>query len=125
MQGISTQTHGLIDYVTGAAISMLPGFFKCGPKATAIFEAAGIGASAYSMLTDYERGMIRVIPMEAHLAMDAVSGMGLMAASLLLKDEKPQVRCLMGCVGLFEVMAAAKTQTKPRNEQRRDRATAT
>src|SRR3954453_23188574 len=113
MFSISTKTHGLIDYITGAAITLLPAYLKPGPTATTIFETAGAGATAYSMLTDYERGLIKVIPMEANLTMDAMSGAALMAASFLLKDEKPEVRCALGCVGLFELMTAAMTAPRP------------
>jgi hypothetical protein len=109
---ISTKTHGTLDYMTGAAIAALPGFLKCGSAAKAIFELVGAGAAVYSMFTNYERGIVKALPMEAHLAMDAASGAALMAASVMLTDERPEVRCAMGCVGLFEVAVASLTSPR-------------
>jgi hypothetical protein len=109
MAMISTKTHGTLDYLVGAAITALPQLLKCKKPAARIFELAGTGAAAYSMFTDYERGLVKVLPMEGHLAMDTASGLALMAASLMLTDERPEVRCAMGCVGLFEIARAAMT----------------
>jgi len=108
MKSITTKTHGLIDYVVGALVTALPQMLPCRKPAAGIFRMAGLGAAAYSAMTDYERGMIRVIPMETHLALDA-AGAALLTASIMLREEEPEVRAVMGCVGLFEIAAAAMT----------------
>jgi hypothetical protein len=50
------------------------------PEAARALRTAGLAATAYSLITDYEFGVVRIIPMPAHLAMDAASGL-LLAAS--------------------------------------------
>jgi hypothetical protein len=40
----------------------------------------GLGAIAYSLFIDYELGVVRTIPMTAHLGLDAGSGV-ILAAS--------------------------------------------
>jgi hypothetical protein len=78
-----------------------------------VLEAAGIGAGVYSAMTDYERGMVKVLPMEAHLALDALSGAGLMTAAVLLDDERPTVRAMLAGLGAFEIAVASMTATEP------------
>jgi hypothetical protein len=82
MRVISTRTHGAIDYATGAGMLAAPALLGISdePAAARTLRAAGLVAMAYSLLTDYEFGLVRIIPMPAHLAMDATSGV-LLAAS--------------------------------------------
>jgi hypothetical protein len=82
MRVISTRTHGAIDYLTGAGLLAAPPLLGISdePAASRALRAAGLAATAYRLLTDYEFGLLRVIPMPAHLAMDATSGV-LVAAS--------------------------------------------
>ena len=82
MRVIFTRTHGAIDYLTGAGLLAAPPLLGISdePAAARALRAAGLGATAYSLLTDYEFGLVRVIPMPAYLAMDAASGV-LVAAS--------------------------------------------
>jgi len=109
MKAITTKTHGLIDYITGALVTALPNLLPCRAPAARIFRMAGAGAGVYSAMTDYERGVVGIIPMETHLALDAASGAALLTASIMLRSEEPEVRAVMGCVGLFELAAAAMT----------------
>jgi hypothetical protein len=78
MRVISTRTHGAIDYLTGAGLLVAPPLLGISdePASSRALRAAGLAATAYSLLTDYEFGLLRIIPMPAHLAMDATSGEG-------------------------------------------------
>jgi hypothetical protein len=82
MRVISTRIHGAIDYATGAGMLAAPALLGISdePAAARTLRAAGLVAMAYSLLTDYEFGLVRIIPMPAHLALDAASGV-LVAAS--------------------------------------------
>lgn len=61
----------------------------------------GAGAIAYSLLTDYEPGAVRVIPRPIYLGIDVMSGLLLMATSWLFAFAghiRPP-RVLLGAVG--------------------------
>jgi len=116
MRIISTRTHGAIDYLTGAGLLVAPALLGISdePASSRALRAAGLAATAYSLLTDYEFGLVRVIPMPAHLAMDATSGV-LMAASPLLfgfAGREPRYRLPHVVMGLAEVLAALTSKTR-------------
>jgi len=83
---ISSKTHGLLDYIVGGAVAALPHVVPCSDTTKRVLHAAGWGAAAYSIFTDYERGLVKVLPMKAHLTLDALSGAGLIASAMLLDD---------------------------------------
>ena len=72
--------------------------------------ALGIGTIAYSALTDYELGVVRVIPMPVHLALDAANG-AVMAASPWLFGFADEVSAPPVAFGLFEIGASLVTKT--------------
>jgi len=116
MRVISTKTHGAIDYLTGAGLLAAPALLGISdvPAAARVLRAAGLAATAYSLLTDYKFGLVRVIPMPAHLAMDAASG-ALMAASPWLfgfAGRGPRYRWPHVVMGLSEVLAALTSKTR-------------
>jgi hypothetical protein len=115
MRVISTRTHGAIDYVTGTGLLAAPALLGIPdePAAARALRAAGLAATAYSLLTDYEFGLVRVIPMPAHLAMDAASGV-LIAASpwfFGFAGRGPRYRRPHVVIGLAEVLAALMSKT--------------
>ena len=65
MRVISTKTHGAIDYATGAGLLLAPALLGISdePAAARVLRAAGLAATAYSLLTDYEFGLLRIMPM--------------------------------------------------------------
>jgi hypothetical protein len=77
-----TQIHEVLDYLTGSALLAAPGLLgiKDEPRAALTLLLAGAGATAYSLLTDYELGLVRLLPMPAHLVLDAMGG-ALLASS--------------------------------------------
>ena len=114
MRFISTRVHGVLDYVTGLGLLVAPAMLGVrNPKAAAVPRALGAGALAYSLLTDYELGVIRKLPMGRHLQMDAVSGLSLAASPWLLGFDR-DVRVPHVAVGLFELAAAVTTKTEPK-----------
>ena len=109
MYRISSKTHGLLDYVVGGTIAALPHVMNCNRSTRRVLHAAGWGAAAYSIFTDYERGLVRELPMSAHLTLDTLSGAGLITAALLLDDETPTNRALLAGIGAFEIAVASMT----------------
>ena len=115
---ISTRTHAVIDYAFSAAVAALPHLVQCSPMSKRLMRGAAAGATAYSLLTNYERGVVKALPMQTHLALDAASGVGFLAAAALMRDERPQVRALLAGIGAFELIAASMTSSEPYREGR-------
>lgn len=118
MRFLPTRVHGVLDYNVGLlliAIPWLTGFAQGGPE-TWIFVVLGLGAVVYSIFTDYEFGLIRVLPMRLHLGLDAVSGLFL-ASSPWLFGFADQVYVPHVAMGLFEICAACITRTVPANRE--------
>jgi hypothetical protein len=73
--------------------------------------AAGVGMLGLSVLTAYEAGVWRMIPMPAHLTVDGMTGV-LLAASPSLFGFVDVVLLPHLVLGLGEVAAALITQTR-------------
>lgn len=114
---IPTRLHGVLDYMTGGMLMAAPELFglKDVPAAALTPRLAGAGAAAYSLATDYELGAVRVLPMKAHLAMDAASGVALAASPWLLGYARAGRKYWLPhvAVGAFEILAALSTKTRP------------
>ena len=114
MRFISTRVHGVLDYLTAgvliAAPSML-GFRQHGTQRW-LPLALGVGTIGYSLLTDYEFGPFKVIPMPMHLALDAVNGVLLASSPCLFGFAEETSAPHLG-LGLFEILVTACSQTTP------------
>ena len=76
MRFISTKTHGVLDYLMGVILIAAPwvlGFARQGAE-TWVPVVLGAGAIIYSLMTNYELGMTKVISMRTHLGLDMMSG---------------------------------------------------
>lgn len=114
MRFIPTKVHGVLDYTVGGLIAASPWIFRYakGGAETWVPVAAGKGALVYSLLTDYEWSVKRVIPMKTHLMMDLASGV-LLAASPWLFGFAKKVWVPHLVMGLFEIGAALLTKQEP------------
>jgi len=112
---IPTTVHGVLDYMTAGLLFALPRALGWGQCATRVMDIAGSGAVAYSLLTKYEMGVVKVLPMKAHLALDAMSGAALIGAAALMDEEDTDVRATIAGVGAFEIAAAMMSQSTPRS----------
>ncbi len=115
MRFIPTRVHGVLDYLVGAFLIAAPwllNFNRVGAE-TWVPVILGVGALIYSLLTNYELGVVRRIPVGTHLGLDAASGV-LLALSPWLFGFSSYVFWPHLILGLFEVAAALMTQTTPR-----------
>ena len=106
--------HGILDYTVGAFIAASPWIlrFAKGGAETMVPLAAGKGAVVYSLLTDYEWGVKKVIPMRTHLMLDLASGVFLAASPWLFGFSK-KVYLPHLIMGLFEIGASLITEQEP------------
>ena len=120
MRFIPTRVHGVLDYVTGSALLAAPELFRLKDvRASALApRVSGAVATAYSALTNYELGLVKVLPMRAHLALDAASGVLLAASPWLLGYRRHGTRYWLPhtLVGAMEVAVAMTTKTESSSE---------
>lgn len=114
MRFLSTKAHGVLDYLVGILLIAAPWLFNFarGGAETWIFVILGAGALLYSLLTRYELGAVKMIPMPVHLILDAMSGI-LLAASPWLFNFDDYVYLPHLIFGLFEIGASLITQKVP------------
>ena len=113
MKIISTKIHGVLDYLVGTFLILSPWIFGLNPTEPegVIFIVLGIMAFIYSIITNYELGLIRIIPVKLHLMLDILSGI-VLAASPWLFEFSGKVYIPHLVLGLFEIVAGLITQTK-------------
>jgi len=111
-----------MDYLMGALLIVAPWLFGLGRgPAMWIPIMLGAGALSYSLLTDYELGVVRTIPMPVHLGLDAASGLFLMASPWLFGFAS-QLWVPHVVLGALELGAALTTRTLPEHSLGRVRA---
>jgi hypothetical protein len=106
----------MLDYGMGLLLIVAPwlfGFADGGPEMW-IPILLGAGTIAYSLITDYELGMARVIPMRTHLMLDLAGGL-LLAVSPWLFGFADDVWLPHLVLGVLEVGASLMSQTRPQS----------
>ncbi len=115
MKIIDTKTHGILDYLVGGLLIVSPWLFNFYNEGAESWVpiVLGIGTLAYSMMTNYEMGLLKAMSMKAHLAMDFVGG-AILAVSPWLFGFADLVFWPHLIFGVFEIMASLITETLPR-----------
>jgi hypothetical protein len=111
---IPTWMHGMLDYPLSILLIALPwiGGFADGGFAQWVPVIAGCAMLGLSAMTAYEAGLVRAIPMTAHLSADAIMGV-LLAVSPWLFGFAGLVWIPFVVLGIGELGAALSTETKP------------
>lgn len=114
MRFLPTRVHGLIDYLWGIALMASPWLFGFASGGAAQWTAVifGAGAILYSLVTVYELGALRIIPMPLHLLLDGAGG-AVLAASPWLFGFSGEVVWPHLVFGLFSVVASLDSRTDP------------
>ena len=84
---ISTRAHGILDYLTIATFLTLPRVMGWSRGLTQGMTMLALGKLGYTLFTRHELGLVKKLPMQAHLALDAAGGAALCAMPTLLGDE--------------------------------------
>lgn len=112
MRIIPTRTHGILDYLVGLILIAAPwilGFADGGPEQW-VPVTIGIVNIVTSLMTDYELGVVKVIPMGTHLALDMGKGI-VLAASPWLFGFADEIWWPHVLFGLVEIVTPLMTQT--------------
>ncbi len=117
MKIISTKFHGVLDYVVGIALILAPmifGFAEVGGAAVLVPRVLGIGLIVYSLVTRYELGVFRVVPMKVHLALDFIASVFLAASPWLFgfADEALNVWLPHFAVGIVVILVVLVTESR-------------
>jgi hypothetical protein len=119
---IPTKAHGAVDLATGPALIAAPTLLKMNGNTGATIPPRVVGSAAtlYALLTDYEFGLKRVVPMRAHLALDALGGVALAATPFLTGASKRGLRHWLPhtLLGANEVFLALTTKDRPPKPRR-------
>lgn len=114
MRFISTKTHCILDYTSGILLILSPWLFNfdTGGPAQWIPIVVGLLVIVMSLLTSYEMGAVKSIPMTTHLTMDIFAGIFL-AISPWLFGFADVVYLPHLLVGIFSIFAGLTTQKVP------------
>lgn len=110
---IPTRAHAVLDLVSAGAAILLPRMLNCNPRTTSAITGLALSKLAYGIMTRHELGLVKKIPMKAHLALDAVGGVAMGAVPLAVGDDDPAALALCVGLGAFDLVAAPLTQTTP------------
>ncbi len=75
---ISPRTHGILDYIVGLALIAAPwlfGFATMDGVETWLPVLIGMAVIGYSLCTNYALGLVKSMPLGAHLAIDVILGL--------------------------------------------------
>ena len=112
---IPTSLHGALDYLASGVNFAFPRLLglRDAPSAVLVPRIDGVAGASYSLLTDYELGAFKVLPMPAHLAFDAAKGVFLATSPWLFGFAKKGTRYWLPHVlmGTTDVLAAITSKT--------------
>jgi hypothetical protein len=118
---IPTRVHGILDYLGGLALILAPNIFGFteNDDATWVARIIGIALIVLALLTRYELGVLKVLPMSLHLWIDVLASIFLAASPFLLgfSDEDANVWVPHVVVGLLYLVISLMTETVPRGDR--------
>jgi hypothetical protein len=117
---IDATLHGVTDYTAGATLTTV--FPKLvgieGTRSARQVRIAGAIHAGYSTITDYPLGIVKLLPFQAHLAIDAVGAIALAVTPFVTGQWKQGRKHWMTHVGLclFELASLAMTDPTGRGD---------
>lgn len=118
MKVIPTRVHGVLDYIVGVALIFAPllfGFSDLGGAAVMVPIVLGVALILYSLLTRYELGIFKVLPMKYHLVIDFVAAAFLALSPWLFgfADQTWNAWVPHLVVGLAVIVVVVLSKTEP------------
>ncbi|HEX8607938.1 MAG TPA: SPW repeat protein [Pedobacter sp.] len=113
MKIISRKSHAVLDYLSAILLIAAPWLFGFSDSDTAktVAVVAGILILGMSLMTNYEGGVLRSVPMAMHLNMDIVLGIVLAISPWLFnfKDDVYLPHLIMGLLAIFSGLMTVRT----------------
>jgi hypothetical protein len=115
---LPTKVHGVLDYLVGIALILAPNIFQfsdVGGAAVFVPRALGAILILYSLLTRYEWGILKVVPMPYHLVVDFAASAFLAASPFIFGfiSLKPNAWVPHIAVGVVVILVVLVSQTRP------------
>jgi hypothetical protein len=113
MQFITRTIHGVLDYLISLLLVASPWIFGFADDKSSSLLALGMGGFAlmYSAITDYEVGLIRLIPFPGHIFLDYLSVLGLIGAPILFAVKGVPAYVLVGA-GILDLAVVSFTRKR-------------
>lgn len=110
MKIISRKFHAVLDYLSGVVLIIAPWVlnFNDSNVGSAVAVVAGVLILIMSVITDYEGGVLRSIPMSMHLNMDIALGI-LLAVSPWLFGFKNEIYLPHLIIGILTIASGFLT----------------
>lgn len=121
MKFIPTKIHGLLDYLFGGLLMATPWLLGFDDNTLITWIPVILGGSTllYSLFTNYEPGLIKLLPMPVHLISDFLSGL-VLASSPWLFGFADYIYLPHLALGLIEMLIVLLSKTVPSYETLKD-----
>ena len=115
---LPTKIHGALDYIVGIALILAPnifGFDGMGGAQVLLPRALGVVLIVYSIFTNYEWGLVKMLDMRYHLVVDFLAALLLAASPWLFGFSNQTATHWLPhfVVGLAVIVVVAISQTAP------------
>src|SRR5258708_6045629 len=115
---LPTKIHGALDYIVGIALILAPnifGFDSMGGAQVWLPRALGVVLIVYSVFTNYEWGLVKMLDMRYHLVVDFLAALLLAASPWLFGFASQTASHWLPhfVVGLAVILVVAVSQTAP------------
>lgn len=111
MRFIPTVLHGVLDYLVGLGLIVLPFALGAQGPAHITLICLGLFAILYSFFTDYELGAVRILRVRFHLALDIIFGIIMLFIPTVF-GLPPALGSPVYVIGLFAIILAAITKIR-------------
>ncbi|MDP8900639.1 MAG: SPW repeat protein [Actinomycetota bacterium] len=113
---IPTGVHGVLDYLASGVNLAFPRLLglQDAPWAATVPRLDGAAGLGYSLITNYELGALKALPIPAHLALDAAKGLFMALSPWLFGFARNGTRYWLPHVlmGTADVVVALTTKTR-------------
>jgi hypothetical protein len=113
--------RGVLDYMTGLLLLLAPsllGFSHTGGAAVWIPRIIGLMIVLQAMMTDYELGLMKTVPIKMHLMMDYLVAVLLVVSPWLFRFSDRSATATLTLVLAGFVVAGTTLMTEPRGRPR-------
>ncbi|MEX2963740.1 hypothetical protein [Microbulbifer sp. TYP-18] len=113
---ITPKLHGFLDYTAAIALIVMP--FLLSLKEHSIFVAwfsigTGVGLALYSLLTDYQFSLLKLLPYKFHLLLDGLASVAFLLVAVLHEGTLvSKVYCLTMGMGVIAVILLSQKQAR-------------